>query len=659
MNIETFVSDLVLTEWKSLPLLTSTSSDYNAAIKIFAKLAVESAKPLNAATGYTSAEMEKVKAFVQKNSALLRRECESGYPFALIDKTASESALKHVLNANSSILAAHLLQSENWLEEEALSSTFCKNITPLTFRGIPYTCCLLMEAYKKGDLKAGYYLLWLIKQYGGATFTLPKKEAFSTTPLQKAVSDYIEKNGFWTRPHHFIDILFAGTQNPMFIEILGKEQQKAFFNLVQINLSFIKLDSWPNKHRIIYLLLSASPPEDQLRIARALTISGNTSTVDIGKHVEAILKAEDEAYPHFVALRDLLQVSVKKVCKLFNRHLIEIFSDKVPNAPDFTKGLTLNVKERVLFHGDLMIGLYQPAQEGEKVNPFLIAFNRKTEKMAWTIPLPLPANLDYKEMQPAGKLPKIQIAGNFIEVHTAGDDKIYQFQVDTGVAIRSIQIPANEDLYQLTEGLKALKTGSQLQLGKISEEKWCPFFNVTDPGGVFKPHPTLLIFHNQSLLYLISPSGKQTKLRGCLDVMTYGPKLCLIEQSSNQCFLTIRSHLDQEIMLSGPEKMIPINSKSASISGVCCSNHAVLISEEKTPIFINLENMKVTYSQYVIPSKASILVNPDKKELLSLDQETKEIWSITPFGAQLRGKLNSSRDIELIHIDQKGILYFM
>lgn len=630
------INSTLLQEWKNTPL-RSQRSDSIVALEIFAKIAVaEVVKEIPETTpDYQSALSEKVKQFAIKHAALIKREFQSGYPFAKIEKSSVEAAMQLTLKSGASLLFSHFLVSDRWILEEELNATFSNNFNP----SIPYTCCLLMEVYKTGDLKAGYYLLWLIKYMGGADFAIPKKEEFSSTTLQEIVSKLIVKREVCTRPYNLIDILFASTQYPLFKDIfLSIEEKKSLYAFTSLYLTVLRQESWPNKTIITIILFSYLNIEEQSALAASLASSSDPTAKVIGTQVASALKAPtlQKALPYFNALKDQLNLPLKKIGKIFDKPLFDMSIESC---------LIFNVKNQVILHKDLIIGLYKEDAL------YLIAFNKRTEQMIWGATVP------------ENGAPQIRVMGDNIALYGIGQTGVQLYKIESGEARLPIQMHHEiEELYFQEGSRICQKIGTILHFGRVVGDAWIKSMEFAHPGGVYKPHPTHLLFHGpDNILYIISPSGHKTKVRNCLDVIIKESKLYILEQLDKISCLSILTPTDDPNVLSMPDKVITIESSAPSIGGFCGNNHLILFdhSKGKKVTFINLDTSKGIFPSYVIPPNAKTIVHPDRKEIWCWNPATKEVWKISPLGAQLAGVLQQEGELELLHINEEGRLYFL
>ncbi len=203
--------------------------NFKLAVPIIAKIAVE-----EAAKKYPEIHAEisnpdcarfienKVSEYVKSHFTSLREAIKSGYPFT---QSESERVLRHNLHDSCSIIDSQflvLLEDDAWLSEEEL--TVRENLARYDSELISRTCVKLMTRYLQGNLKAGYYLLWMIKNDTGADYQIPESQSFKFGDVEWVLSRFIENKGTVESPHRLFEICFArGSWGP-------KSTQKFLFN---------------------------------------------------------------------------------------------------------------------------------------------------------------------------------------------------------------------------------------------------------------------------------------------------------------------------------------------------------------------------------------------------------------------------------------------
>lgn len=359
------------------------------------------------------------------------------------------------------------------------------------------------------------------------------------------------------------------------------------------------------------------------------------------------------------------------------------------NDPVFTTRLAFH-KETVFVHNEIMIGTMRP--EGSiGAPPHLVAFNMKTEKMVWCIPLvrgnPLtpktPGDLSLDSSQPPfNKFPGMKAeyclnrVGDDIIFQFIGEKKVHFIKPDTGEINSVLTLPHihNDKFdhihltpdgfgYQMIVRFLFRRT---LVGGKIIDSKLNSSFTVKTPTGYFLPLSTHVGFlHDlEKKLVVFGPSGAQVTIENCLSAQGIGDKLYLIEKDPNQknkCSLTIRTMTDNEKGVSDVEKRIVLNAKEADF-GSLCDNGQLILFERKgvqiSPIFVDLSKEEVVYSRHKAPCYAKQVINTASGEIWSWDQISKKIWKISSDEITLMGLLESDRGTNLLYVDRNDHLYF-
>ena len=180
----------------------------------------------------------------------------------------------------------------------------------------------------------------------------------------------------------------------------------------------------------------------------------------MGNHLLAAFTAKSlrEAIPHFEGLKQLLpNFNNTHIEIIFGRPFIEFRRDKsiYTTDPDFTRRLEFNDKRKVFVHNSLMMGVHdtRTTYGGQGVPPHLLAFDMKTEKMIWGIPLtPLPEKDLSLDTSAAGGmtfgLPRmgrpnyhLNQVGNLISLQFFGENKVHFFHPETGELNFILKLP--------------------------------------------------------------------------------------------------------------------------------------------------------------------------------------------------------------------------
>lgn len=657
-------------------------------------LSISTSHEISLETAPLSGVADKIKAFVEDHAYAFRRACQTGFPFSLLENSSAKIALKHALEHYDSILYHFMTLEGSWMNEKELDERFGGPFQRLQASEIAEACSDLKRIYvENGDNKAGYYLLWLIKQATGCDYEIPEQGSFNDTTVAKALSQFFANSGSLTNAANFVEILHhrsSRLDKSLYQEFLDPPSCSVFLNFAVGKLQDIPMDRWPSKAGIITALLETVTSESKLTIARVLASSKDPTTSEVGNHLSAALTARSlrEAVPHFNALTELLpNFNYTHVEIIFGRPFVEFCHDKsVYNKdPEFTKRLQFNDMRKVFVHGSLMMGVYDTRRTygGTGVPPHLLAYDMNTEKMVWGIPLtPIPLEdpslntsatpmmMGVPRMGPAGY--RLKKVGEYLSLQFVGDKKLHFIHPETGEIDSTLELP--EAPKGIFDRLHISPKGFAYQMvhkdrgriligGKIIDKKWNSSFESETPSGFFHPFSTHCGFQQdfEDRLVLFGPTGDQVTIEGCMAAEAQDDKLYSIERDplhKDQCLLTIRTLKTDNEVVSGVEKSILLNVKEASFGNVCLNGQLVLFSDN-SPIFVDLNSQTVTYSQHTFPSYAEHVVNTDSGELWTWDELSKTIWKVSSANITLMGSMESGRGTTLVHADNADRLYFV
>src|SRR3989339_1594027 len=261
--------------------LRINDDDLTAGMTLFAKIAAEAVDksssvtesdlPVLSASRVVSLETEslggtvtKIKAFVEDRAYAFRRACQTGFPFSLLESCPTELALKHALEHYDSILSHFMTLEGHWMSESELDERFGGPFQRLQASEIAEACSDLKRAYVRDkDNKAGYYLLWLIKQATGCVYEIPEKSSFNDATVAKVLSEFFAGSGSLRNTANFVEILHSrssGTDQSLYQGFLDAKSCSIFLNFAVGQLVEIPMDKWPNKAGIITDLLETVTP---------------------------------------------------------------------------------------------------------------------------------------------------------------------------------------------------------------------------------------------------------------------------------------------------------------------------------------------------------------------------------------------------------------
>jgi hypothetical protein len=687
--------------------LPINDDDLTAGITLFTKIAAEAvdasgsgkesesvslsaSHEVSLETASPSEAVGKIKAFVERNAYAFTRACLSGFPFSLLKRNNTELALKYALKDHDSILSRFMTLEDSWMSESELDERFRGPFQRLPAHEIAEACSNLKRAYVRDkDHKAGYYLLWLIKQATGCVYEIPEKRSFNDATVTKVLSEFFAGPGSLSNKANFVEILHYRSCRLypfLYKEFLDSKSDSIFLDFSLRQLVEIPMDKWPSKAAIITDLFETITPENKLTVARALALSKDSITSEVGNHFLAALTARSlrEAVPHFNDLRKLLpHFNHTHVEIIFGRPFVKFCEDRYAKDPEFTKRLIFNDMRKVFVHGSLMMGVYdtRTTYGGKGVPPHLLAYDMNTEKMVWGIPLtPIsledpslntmatPMTFGIPRMGPAGY--SLERVGEWLSLHFVGEKMLHFILPETGEFDFSLELPeASKNRFDCLHispmgfGYQMVrKEGDRILIGgRIIDKRWNSSFEVETSGGIFRPFSTHCGFHDfpKNKMVLFGPTGDQVTIEGCIAAQAQDDKLYSIEKDPDdrdKCLFNVRTLKDNSEVVSDIEKSIPLNVREASF-GKICQNGQVILFSDYSPVFVTLSSQEVTYSPHKFSSFAKHVVNADSGELWTWDEVSKQLWKVSSANIACMGAMESGRGTTLLHADKD--LYFV
>lgn len=670
------------------------SSDVETGIKLLTLLAIETIEQEGALTETKKSScrffpqkakpqntQDRINSFVNRHAFRFIKICESGFPFALLEETTATATLKNALqNSNSVIFHLMNLNKSTWLKEEELNDQYGLTLKLISLREIKKACSNFVEAYKNGrDLRAGYYLLWLIKQITKSNYALPDEDSLNYHTVEETLARVIDKDiNSITDPILLVELFCSGENrpySPLYMKVLNEKQHSHFFFFACEKLRDIPFEKWSNKFEIVKDLLEHKIVDCRLSLAQTLAESLDPKTSELGNHLTAAFQAKSlrEAIPHYRSLTEVFSnFDDTYFDNIFARPFIEFrchsFSQK---EPEFVRLLNFTGDEKFFTHDSLMIGICDSHTDcgANPIPPYLMAYNMHSEELSWGIPLvPLPKSTPFldrdenvrEQEQPLFILQKV---GSQLTLHWLRQEKVHFISIETGEIINSVTLPfileEYDDLYIHPSGIcyQTLSLEKPMLIGgKIIDGVWERVFETQRPAGFFLPLSTHAGFklRLEKEFIIFSPTGAEIKLNG-FDAKANEDKLYLIEPNPDNkygCLLTMRTLHNDETVVSEMEKSIPLNVKKAKFITCLDNTKIILLAENERPIFVDLFNNEVVYSQHRVSSR---LLGSSIGELWSMEYPD-ILWKITKTESEKIGPVGTSKS-HLLHVDQNGCLY--
>lgn len=685
------VKNILTRKWSEYEnTLSIDSDDLEAGIFLFTKVALNTMQQptyqtkglqetkFSAVTEVTDANVEKVQAFALEKAYVFRDICKTGFPFSHLENKRATIALKNSLEnrCKTTIVYNFLIVSREWMIEEELNREFAHHFRNLELHAIKEACYALMLDYQKGDNRAGYYFLWLVKYAADCSFVIPEKNSFHSKTVSKLLSQFIESPNC-RNPANLIEILcFQGSEEqPIYIGFLNQSCGNIFMNFVVDELERITMQQWPNKPEFITTFLETITPGSRLIVAKRMAQSQDAATATIGHHITAALTAHNynKAIIHFNALQELLpHFNYYLAIKIFDRPFIETFLDNFCHAEfPFVKTVRMNVKKLWVFDS-LLICVFKK----QEIPPYLFAFDINTKKLVWGIPLvfaPLTNEWqsNYSNLYETENF-RLKLRGNHLFLQFHGEKNVQFINAKTGQIDTVFQLPevpkqpkqlhidSSEFVYLLAE-----KDDRNVLIGgRVTEGQWNQSFAVAYPRGRFQPLSTHCGAFNQieRELIIFGPTGAFFTIKNCLAAQAREDKLYVIEvdpNNPNKSLLKVRTLLLDQNVVSPVEKVISLEAEKVSFGELCKNGQWVLFHEQllrKTLIFVAMNSGEVIYS-YQPPIDSQQFIQIETGEVWSWDQASTEIVKVSATHVAVMGRMTGGFSTRILHVDREDQLY--
>ncbi|MDR3624397.1 MAG: hypothetical protein P4L16_04570 [Chlamydiales bacterium] len=698
INYCDLVKETLTGQWpfNSSEPLRIDEADLEAGIALFAKIAVaitskeeaivEGSLDYRVSVAESSmSTVDKIKEFISANFYKFGNACREGFFFSRLDSSLAESVLQHALySARSMIFHWMTLENPSWMPESELNSRFGENVQLLETSVVGEACFDFKRAYREGDYRSGYYLLWLIKQAAGCSYEMPEVESFTDLTVSEFLTG---SSGTIRSPKKFVEILCFQkwrSDKTLFQEFLTGMAYSSFIDFAVVLLRCISLEDWPSKACIMVTMFETLTNSSRLIIANELAASEDLMTSKVGTHIAKALEASSfkEAIPHLYALTEAMpSFSPASIESIFAYPFSGFRGVTWPdNDRDFTKCVNF-CKNEVFVHGSLMIGVYKP---GNIVNSclYLLAYNRNTEKMVWGIPLSssslgedLPGT--FSDCCPRGY--HLKHIGEQIFLCFQGSKKVHLIHVETGEVSSILEMPEAFDArsvscFHISQDFayQVVDRGQNWVLlgGKIVNNCCERGFEIIKPRGEFRLYATHVGFYSahEKKLVLVNSTGSFAVIENCLAALARDNKLYSLEKSphyseeNKHCILRVRTLKDSDDVLSDVEREISDTIRASCFGSFCENGQLILFLREQedfSPVFIDLESGSVTYSRRKVPSYDRTCIDERRGTVWYWDQEFQKLRKISSVGITTMGILKGSGSTTLLHVDESEHLYYM
>lgn len=562
------------------------------------------------------------------NLYILHKTCiNEGFPIGEIETSVAEKMLERLLEDRHSVLGAYLL-SENvdlpLLEVEKRLSCFLSRVGTSE---VNRACIELCKEYKQGNLKAGYFLIWLIKHSAGCIFKMPAHHEVDVSTLPSLVEKQCI-DGLMDKPLLFIDLILKGK---IYEELLfGRE---LFIQFVMNRFE---------DFAVLPLLFAPLSSKHKLRLAMQSIVSQRPLLHSFGVKAKSVLESSNftAALPHCYQLQEIFpQYGEEEFFQLF-RVPLPPFRDSSTHNQTIIK-VNVNPDRFLCEQGPLIISVHCSYW---KLPPYLIAFDRVKEKMVWGIAL---------DDHDRGS---IRRTGDTISIrnHTTACFDI--FSLKDGIKKTQFSHPqpwnhnASPSCYSSAEEICYFarnhdrklyierQTPGELNSFEYKMKNHGKLIGLSTHCGVFEFAHYYRWFPSR-VHGILGPKGGYIKLHKCLDAYAKGDKLFLINKSDKGVLLLdVKTLLPtKEVFADTSYQQVFEHMRGLSIQMLCDNGDLLLFCQGgynsfKT-IFVNIpENRVVMGSPDDIPVKAPYVLDEKRGEVWVHHQAEKKIVVISSTG---------------------------
>lgn len=567
-----------------------------------------------------------------------QRVWKNQFPLNLLDISCGKQALKKACEEESDILTSYL-KGVDWLDENSLNALFKEYVQRVATIECHDICHRLHMAYEKGNLKAGYYLLWLIKTAAGCAYTLPSKDEFSGSDLFE-ILNVDALNGKMSRPTLFVELLLV---RQIYLNL-------AFFPpfASRVMMEYSK-QVWPEKNACLLKMLSAPHPTKMI-VVKGLAHSEDPETKEIGTHLLNVFKAENytSALPSLYALKSLIPEMKNGINAISGFPLPSFRYRRERGLPQFVTAIDFHDTEMFFEEDEHFVVVEKHTQPH-----YLLTFDCMSEKIIWGLPLEDQYSL--------------RRVGNQIAYLIEDERTVRFFSLKTGELINRLELPVEHhalrnQIYKSADDVVYYKSDKLACLfsKSLQEECWKAFL-LDDHYHQLIPLSTHcgLLNHVTSELSLFGPTDVPLQFNECSDVYANEDQLFIIQKVPEQgkSLLSIRKLSKGNDPVSEVHTEIFIPALDLKFGTLCKNGELVLVSGyyEKKILFVNPLTKEVRFGERDIPEKTSYLIDRWTGAVWVNDYSTGRLWRISSKGTQDLSKSICSG--KLFHINKVGQLY--
>jgi hypothetical protein len=469
-------------------------------------------------------------------------------------------------------------------------------------------------------------------------------------------------------PPRIIELIFSSSTETMPSFLYQHIDRNKFLNDVVYTLTEIPFEKWPNKGAVITQLFERIP-KDLSSISAKLLASApcDPKTREVGL---CFLKASSaknlrEIYPYLYQLCELLpHMNQTHVERLFNCSF-PTFCRTLPDDPPCVRRLNFNQKGKVLTHGPFVMGMHAAYLTGDwgKVRKItLLAFDKKSHRLIWGLPIKNEDTLIYCEMHALGLI-----------LAYAWDPNIHIFNPENGEERSVVALPTlprkYDEIHITPSGFCYFRTGSRggmLYGGEISTGEWKSSFSELSPARGFYPLGNHLClrdpFVNTQIIF--SQDGSMQELAHCNDLLVRNGKLFTIEMMKDgESLLAVQSLEPAGFFrpVQGTRKEVELDIPYLLLEDVCDDDTIFGFREGRSsnqrPCFIDIVRHRFVQVLHRTPAEGTQVIDTKRGALWAWDGIRKILWKHTKEGSYEIGPLQSLGNTTLLYVDEEERLY--
>lgn len=436
-------------------------------------------------------------------------------------------------------------------------------------------------------------------------------------------------------------------------------------NICSIMFKLVQTQS--NNREILDFLLQVDK-ETLFKIARVFQNALDKMVSGLGLHIEKSLMTTTfgEAAPFYYPLNRFFSGGkapfVNAYSKLFEHQFPPFFRGYL-ELPPKTCYLSIDADPKVLIHQQLLIGRYKHSiQRSDDMykDDLLVAHHKESKELVWALAL------DSDQIDFSGApLTNYLSTPLGIALFKEGQNKVVFINPEDGTLSRVVSLPETGDK---VDHFHLTPTG----FCYLITEKATFGFHLSDKKRFFFRHPfshnfdllgEFLHFDDSNYQMVVDKEGTIKKFDTFAKLQIFNNHLFSFEGQPDgsknlKVFFMENGQLSKaKEIYNSPTRGICIGMVDP-MTAVLLNNGTVFNEKKSTLWFLDLKtggNPKLELSDFALDKT---YIDGQKKQIWGWDEFTKELRVITAAGSQHIGRLDTTQETHLLHVDEEGILYF-